>query len=41
MYLHSIVRFADPAGAKAAVETMNGVPSGPSLGGMKVRYDRK
>jgi hypothetical protein len=36
-----VVKFAEPAAAKAAVETMNGVPSAQGLSGMKVRYDRK
>jgi hypothetical protein len=35
------VRFSDPAAAKAAVDTMNGIEAAPGLGGMKVRYDRK
>lgn len=40
-YFDSIVKFADAAAAKAAVETMNNVPSGPGQPGMKVRFDRK
>mmetsp|Transcript_15419 Transcript_15419/g.27167 ORF Transcript_15419/g.27167 Transcript_15419/m.27167 type:complete len:254 (-) Transcript_15419:359-1120(-) len=36
-----IVKFADAAAAKAAVETMNNVPSSPGQPGIKVRFDRK
>lgn len=35
------MKFEDPQAAKAAVDTMNGVPSAPGLLGMKVRFDRK
>ena len=38
---YRIVKFADPAAAQAAVETMNGIPSAPGQPGMKVRFDRK
>ena len=34
---YRIVKFADPAAAQAAVETMNGIPSAPGQPGMKVR----
>ena len=39
--MHSLVRFADPATAKAAADTLNGASLGPGMVGIKVRLDRK